>query len=218
MPQISQIEPQKKKKDRYNIYIDGKFAFGISAELLLTYKLKLSQNLTEDEVKKIQSEETSSKLLDKALNFLSFRPRSEKEVRDFLAKKISKNEDISFGEAKESLVAETVIVKLKKYKYLNDKEFSTWWLSSRNRKSPKGRSLTKLELSGKGIDKNLIEDLISKGPQERVLAKRAIAKKLKNWHKLETIELKKKVYQYLASRGFTFEVIKETFANLKKKS
>lgn len=217
MPKISQIEPQKKKKDRYNIYLDGKFALGINSQLLLTYKLKIGQNLNDSEIKKIQSEEISAKLLDKALNFLSFRPRSEKEVRDFLAKKISKNENIPFGEAKESFAAESVTSKLKKYKYLNDKEFAAWWLSSRNRSNPRGRSLTKLELARKGIDKNIVESLIANGPQENVLAQRALAKKLKSWQKLGPLELKKKVYQYLGSRGFTFEIIKETFANIAKK-
>ncbi len=217
MPTITSIEPQKKKDNRFNIFLDGHFAAGISDLTLLKNSLKVGKVLTEEEFTKIIAREQLAKLMDLATNFLGFRPRSEKEVSDYLAKKISERENIKYREARQSPLIVKVISTLKKYKYLNDLEFAKWWTESRKRTRPKGQALIKLELKRKGISQNIIEKVLTKSSGEVELAKGALQKKLKRWHNLSSFDLKKKVYQYLASRGFDFETIREVFANLPKK-
>lgn len=217
MPKITAISPQKKKSDRFNIFLDEKFAFGIEAEILLSNSLKVGQILQDEEIARIIKSEQGIKLLDLATNFLSFRPRSEKETREYLAKKISAKEGIKFHQARESEQIEKIIEKLRKYKYLNDLEFTKWFLASRTSSRPKGSALIKLELKRKGIGQETIDEIFTESPKETDLAKRAVEKKLKRWQNLPILDFKKKLYQYLSSRGFDFDTIRETFAFYSKK-
>ena len=86
MPQITAVIPQKKKSSRHNIFLEGHFAFGIEAENLIKHKLKVGQNLTQEEIKGVVKEDKLGNLLNKSLNFLSYRPRSQKEVENQIPK------------------------------------------------------------------------------------------------------------------------------------
>lgn len=212
---ITSVEPQKKKAGRLNIFLDGKFAFGVSGQILLENSLKEGIVLTDSDITKILAREQIAKLTDLATNFLSFRPRSEKEVSDYLANKLAAKENIKFSQASQSPLIEKVIEKLKKYKYINDVEFASWFTQSRNRSRPKGPMLISSELKKKGISQEIIESTLKSSPNEVELAKTALSKKIKRWQNLEESQFKKKVYQFLTSRGFGFETIREVFAILK---
>ena len=217
MPLISKIEQQKRKKDRYNIFLNDIYSFSVSEQTLLENSLKVGQNLTEEEISQISKKEELSRLMDLSLRFVGVRPRSEKEVKDYLAKKISTLNDIKFKEALRSPQIEITIKKLKKYKYLNDSEFSKWLIQSRRRSSPKGTRIIKMELKQKGIKPEIIQKVLKKAINEKTLAKIALSKKLIKWSNLKEFELKKKVYTFLLSRGFDYETIEELFATLPKK-
>jgi len=217
MPLITSIEPQKKRKNRFNIFLDEEFGFAADENVLLKYNLKISQSLTQSQIEKLIKENELGKLMDQSLRFLSYRPRSEKEVVDYLIGKISQKENIKYSQAKESPLIKQVVLKLKKYKYLDDFEFANWLVRSRIRSKPQGLSRIKFDLKRKGIDNEIIDSIIAKYPDQTVLAKRAIEKKLANWQKLPKGDFKKKIYAYLISRGFNFETIGEVFANLEKK-
>ncbi len=216
MPRVTSIEPQKKRPNRFNIYLEGNFAFALDAENLLKNNLKIGQFLSEEEVNDLTSKDVLSKLTDKTLHFLSLRPRSESEILNYLSKKISRSQNIPFQEAKESYITKTIIQKLKKYDYLNDREFARFWIRSRIKLKPKGKIALKNELQVKGIDKEIIDSVLLNLPNQVVIAKKAIEKKLKLWKSLPQQELKKKVYSYLSTRGFDFETIGKVFAFLKK--
>src|SRR3989338_4962085 len=114
---ITGIELQKKQKIRRNIFLDGKFAFSISLEILLKNKLEVGQNLTERKIQELIRADQIKKLTDNALKFLSYRPRSEKEVKDNLTK-IRRDIDVKSETEKEyfnSLVEKTVKL-LKRWK------------------------------------------------------------------------------------------------------
>lgn len=217
MPQITDISPQKKNKERVNIFLDGKYAFSVSLENLLKKKLKIGTDLSSNEVVKLTANENLLKLLDRAINYLSFRPRSEKEIRDYLAKKISTGSGISFSQAQNSDVIEKIILKIKKYNYINDVEFAKWWLATRSVSKPKGINFVKIELIKKGVSKQIIEKVLKGAPNQLKMAEKAVEKKLKTWRKLTEYEIKKKIYNYLASRGFEQEIIEDIFAKYGKK-
>jgi len=92
MPIITSIKPQKNLTaraggKRVNIYLDGKFGFGIDLENFVKLGLKVEQVLSEDEVKSIIQKSDSQKISDKIINFATLRPRSEKEVELWLLRK-----------------------------------------------------------------------------------------------------------------------------------
>lgn len=216
MPQITSIEPQR-KKERLNIFLDGAFAFGVSAQTLLEKNLKVGVKLTNEQIDKIIKGERFSQLLNYALNYLSFRQRSEKEIVEHLANKLSKVENIKINQAKESLLISKVVTKLKKYNYLDDFEFAKSWIESRARSKPKGLRAIRLELFKKGIDKGIIDEVTEGAFDEVVLARKAIEKKLNKWQSMEPLNFKKKFYSYLLSRGFTLDTIKKSFAIVDQK-
>lgn len=216
MPRITSIEPQKRKQNRFNIFLEGQFAFGISSFSLLQNNLKVGKNLTDNEIAKIISTGELSKLVDIAFKFLSFRPRSEKEVVDYLIKKISTSQHINYSQAKESILINRVLTKLKKYSYINDYEFAKWWLASRVA-TKKGPRIVKFELIKKGVDKEIINSVLENFPNQEELAKLVIRRKIHNWQKLNSKELYKKIYQYLLGKGFDFETAKNVFAHFTKK-
>ncbi len=217
MPLITSIKPQKRDKKRFNLFLDGKFAFGVDGEILLKYRLENGASLPLKTIDQILKEEETGRLFDACLKFLSFRPRSEREVRDYLAKKISHKEKVQFLEAKESRLIEGIVNKLKKLKFVNDYEFAKWWADSRIKTRPRGIILIKSELIRKGIEKEIIEKVLSKVSSQTELALKSLDKKISRWKNLNAIEFKKKAYTYLAFRGFEFETIKEAVAHLEKR-
>jgi len=217
VPKISSIEPQKKKKDRFNVYIDGKFSFGANAETILKYQIISGRELSTTKIDQIRKEEDVTKHFDATLNYLSYRPRSQKEVEDYLIKRISKKENIKFSQAKDSDIISEIVGKLKKYKYLNDIEFSKWWISSRSNSRPRGIIVIKSELIQKGINREIIEELLPGMKSQKSIALKAIEKKLNRWEKLSEVEFKKRVYSFLSMRGFDYDTIKEIVAQIRKK-
>jgi len=216
VPKITAITLQKKKKARYNVFLDEKFAFGIEAELLLKRNLKIGQGLTQKDLEKITKEDKLGSLINKSLNFLSYRPRSQSEVEDYLAKKIAEAESVKFSDAKHSAIITQVVNKLKKYKYINDYEFAKWFVQSRLKSNPKGSKLIILELKRKKIDPSILEKVQNFFPDQKSQALKALQRRLDRLNKLPKLEFKKKVYMYLGSRGFDSETIRETIAFLEK--
>src|SRR3990167_7384562 len=94
--------------------------------------------------------EDLQRLLNSAYFYLKFRPRSKKEVHDYLLKKIKKRrwstDDV-----------EKVIEQLEEQNFINDKEFVRWFVDQRNRSKPKGKFVLKAELLRFGIAKDLID-------------------------------------------------------------
>lgn len=217
MPQISEITKQK-KRERFNIFIDDRFAFSVSNYSLLENKLSVGIYLDEEKINHILAKEQIGILTDLAVKFLSFRPRSEKEVRDYLVKKIAQKNEIKFNVARQSPLIEQVVNKLKRYKYINDEEFAKWLLNSRLKSnSPRSLRVILAELKIKGISPQIIEKVSQNTPNESEQAKKALSKKVKRWEKLKSLEFKKKAYSYLTGRGFDFDSIKDAVAFYTKK-
>lgn len=216
MPQVTQLSPQKKLK-RFNLYLEGRYVFSVSEFTILKNNLKVGKNLTQEQVDLISSKEKSSGYLDLALRYLSVRPRSEKEIQVYLQKKIAEKEGIKFSELKDSPIIEKIVNKLRRYDYINDKNFAEWFAKSRLNSRHYSIKLIKYELQAKGIAKNILENLKFPKAGEKKNAIEAVEKKVKRWQSLSPIEFKKKFFQFLAYRGFDFETIGEAFAFYLKK-
>lgn len=206
MPQITDIKSQKRKK-RFNIYVDGKFSFGLDADTLIKSGLQINQEISQEEIEKLVKENEFVKVYDRVLKFFSYRPRSEKELQDWFKKK-------NVGEETKKLV----IRKLQKLGYLNDEEFAKWWIEQRTTFKPMGRRLLEMELRQKGIAKDLITKLL----HGYVATERDQAQKIaeKKWERLKSLpykESREKLGAFLARRGFSWEVIKEVVDEILKK-
>ncbi|MDO8460882.1 MAG: RecX family transcriptional regulator [bacterium] len=145
------------------------------------------------------------KFYNKSLRFLSFRPRSEKEVKDNLKRKKAG-----------SLVIDKVIIKLKEKKFINDLEFAKWWVEQRTSFKPRGLRLIKIELRQKGISQEIIEEIISNDefliPNDLEQAGKLVEKRMKRFRNkfgMTREEIYQKLGGVLARRGFDWETIKQ---------
>jgi len=142
------------------------------------------------------------RLLNSAFHFVSFRPRSVREIRSFLIKKIKT------PSSKSDEILDKVMTRLKELDYANDEKFALWLIDSRQKHAPRGIRAIRQELKEKGIEKELIEPLLvnyssdSHIVSQLHLAKNAIQKKLHLWDRFPDIIRKKKMYEFLIRRGF----------------
>jgi regulatory protein len=136
-------------------------------------------------------------LIDKVYRFVSLRPRSEKEIRDYL-----------HGKHATDLDSEKIIQLLVKQKLLDDSAFVQWWLEQRATFRPKGKRVLRAELKQKGISEELIEEALNDGVDELILAKAAAAKKVKIYRSLPPREFRQKLSNFLGRKGFPWGIIK----------
>jgi len=209
MPIITAIKPQKRKEERFNLFLDGKFAFSLPAEALAKAGLHPDQEIPQTKVEELIRESELALVFDKVLKFLSFRPRSEFEIKEYLLKK-------NVGEETRKLV----IVKLKQLKLIDDEAFARWWLEQRSVFRPTGARLVKYELRRKGVAEETVSSLLAETrprAADALLAEKLIQKKLARLKNLPEKELKQKLYASLSQKGFAFEVIEEAVAKILKK-
>ncbi|MBI2622882.1 MAG: RecX family transcriptional regulator [Candidatus Levybacteria bacterium] len=155
------------------------------------------------------------KFYNKALRFLSYRPRSEKEIRDRLKLKVQSSK----FKVEENII-DKVIEKLKEQKFTNDEEFTRWWIEQRTNVQPRSMRLIKIELRQKGISNEIIESRIKNqesGRDDAELVKKLIEKRLSKYKGLEKRELYQKLGRFLASKGFDWETIKKSIDEVVKK-
>jgi len=196
MPIITDVKPQKSGK-RVNIYLDNIFGFGLDLENYVTLGLKIGQDFTQEKIEEIIKKAEFQKTLDKLLRFATLRPRSEKEIKDYLKRK----------KVHQSL-NEELFNRLKRMDLINDKAFTEWWIEQRLQFKFKSKRDLANELNMKGIEKEIIKDLLTKAPidEEKAVGK-LLEKYSYRWQKLPANKAKQKKIEYLARKGFTWEVI-----------
>src|SRR5713226_9211476 len=84
---ITTLQTQATNMERINISVDGHFLMGANALIVLQMGLQVGQELTEAQLEQLRNEEALQQAVDRALNYLSFRPRSRQEVRNYLRRK-----------------------------------------------------------------------------------------------------------------------------------
>jgi len=198
VPQITVIKPQEKRKNRFNVYLDGQFALAISNELLVSEGLKVGQELSFEKREELVAKDRLGKAQEQIYRFLSYRPRSEKEIYDYLGKKKLKDKE-----------KEKIIKNLKEEKLIDDLEFARWFLEQRQTFRPKGSYALRQELRQKGINEEIIDRVLPGKKEELKLAKKALAKAEKKYASFWGREKKEKLIAYLRRRGFSWEVVKK---------
>ena len=198
MPIITSIKSQK-KKERVNVYLDNKFGFGIDLENFIKLGLKVDQEVTEIEIEKIVKKAEFQKTLDKLLRFATLRSRSEREINNYLRRK----------KVHESMHSQ-LFDRLNHLELIDDEKFAKWWVEQRQAFRPKPKRILSNELRIKGIDSETIKKILGDETiDEEKMAKDLIEKRAYRWKNLQGFELKQKMSQYLAQKGFAWEIIEK---------
>ncbi len=200
MKKITAIQAQKKDPQRVNIYLDGEFAFGLAR--ITAAWLQVGQVLDEEKIAKLQAEDTRERAWGQALLFLSYRARSEQEIRQNLGK-----------HAIPQAVIEETLARLRRDGFANDQQFASAWVENRNTFRPRGRRALALELRQKGLDNSAIESALE-GVDDEALAYAAGQKKASKLEVQDWSVFRKKISEFLARRGFSYSVIAPTVRRL----
>jgi regulatory protein len=93
---------------------------------------------------------------------------------------------------------------------LDDVKFAQWWVHQRTEFRPRGARALQMELQQKGIDRDIIKNVLADAEIDEVaIAKHLYKKNSYKWKKYEDFEAKQKATQFLARKGFSWNVIKE---------
>ncbi len=192
--EITALTLQKHNKDRVNVYLDGEFAFGLAA--IEAVRLRVGQELSHEEIIELQMKDEIERAYERALNYLSYRPRSEAELRRNLRRK-----DV------EEPVIDAVIGRLTRAGLLDDREFAKYWVDNRARFNPRGLRGLRHELRQRGISRDIIDDVLATYDVEAA-ARKVVEAGARRLSKAEPRDFRRKLQAYMARRGFSYGVIK----------
>lgn len=198
---ITALQPQASNTERLNIFVDGQFLLGANALIVLQMGLQVGQELTPAQLEQLRQEEALQKAVDRAFNYLSFRPRSREEVRRYLRKKETPPELI-----------EAALQRLDRLDLVNDQAFAEFWIESRERFSPRGAQALKNELRQKGVQREVVDELVNaEQDEERALeAGRKKALSLIRQPGIDFQTFRNRLGGFLQRRGFSYQITART--------
>lgn len=204
---ITSIERQKNNENRYSIFIDGKFSFGLSGEDVLFYKLAEGGEIDEKTLDFLKNEIEFTKARDCAVRHIGCRMRSEREVACKLRS----------GGYDEGTI-EKIITLLKGHDYLNDIKFCLAYINEKTKLNGFGKIRITYDLQQRGVSKDDInnayllfeqglekEQNVSLPEMELEQASKALRKKYGG--NITEPKEKKQAYDFLARRGFSNDTI-----------
>ena len=200
---ITRLAFQKHAADRVNVYLDGEYAFALPA--LDAARLRVGEYLDDDAITRLQALDERQKAYDRALRFLSFRPRSQAEVRRNL-----------LAAGLEADLVEATLARLVAQGYLDDADFARFWVENRQQFRPKGSQALRGELRLRGVAAETIEAvLVDLDPEAGAYeAGQPRAARLAALAQADPAGFRRKLGDFLLRRGFAYEVVRETVTRL----
>lgn len=200
---ITKLQVQQRNKERVNVYLDDKFAFGLA--LIEAARLRVGQELTPEEIERLKHLDEYHRVYDRVLRYLSYRPRSIAEVRRYLEQKAAPEDQI-----------EQIIERLTAVGLLDDEAFARAWIEDRETHRPRGGRALQYELKQKGLDAQTIEAALEEVEfDEPESAYRAIAQRRNRYESItDRAVFFRTVGGFLARRGFGWEAAKSATERL----
>jgi regulatory protein len=198
---ITALEPQASDPERINLYVDGRFLLGVAAEIVFQMGLKLDQEIGTAQLEQLRHEEALQQAVDRAFNYLSFRPRSREEVRRYLRRKGTPPEMI-----------DTVLERLERLNLVNDRDFASFWVETREQFNPRGAHALKNELRMKGVARDVTDEIVDeeKDEERALLAGRKKALPLVRVPTTDYATFSRRLGSFLQRRGFSYEISART--------
>ena len=209
---VTSIRAQRKTHDRVSVYLDGAFAFGMHRDLLLEFDVAKGKTLTVEQQRTILDRDAYFRARAVAFRYLSYRERTATEIRRRLSR-----DDYPPN------VIEDVIHDLEKSGYVNDRAFAIKYAEGRFEARGYGPMRIRSDLRRKGVKRAAVEDALEEVYSENdAVLERARQMGDKRWSQLsneaDALKRKKKVYDYLARRGFAFEMVRRVVEELSSES
>jgi regulatory protein len=195
MPTVTAIESQVRNPERVSVYLDGDFAFGATLASAASHALRVGTVLSSEQVAALRHDDEVDRALSATLNFLSFRPRSRREIETYLRRR--KLDDTAASE---------VLARLDRIGLLDDREFARFWVENRLTFRPRGTRALRAELAQKGIDREISDEAVAAIEDEEPIALDVARKKAKSYAALDDREFVRRMLGHLQRRGFAYGV------------
>ncbi len=203
MRRITALSSSRGRRKRVNVSLGGRFAFSLEAEVAIKEGLQVGQELSASQIEALARSDHFHRCLNAAAHYLSYRPRSEFELRERLHQRGFDGDSV-----------EAVLAKLKEQGLVDDMAFAQFWKDNRESFSPRSQWLTKLELRRKGVASNII-DQIADTIDDEDSAYRAALSKARSLPLSDYQGFRRRLGDYLKRRGFGYGVINHTIERLR---
>lgn len=204
---VTACKQQIKHTERVSVFVDSKYAFSLTLDQLIEARIKVGQDIDEQTIAKLKKWSQDGKLRAKAMNWVFLRPRSVKELRDYLKRTTYRSKTSSEkGEVSEE-AAQMIIEEFTRRSWVDDLQFAQWWVGRSSRKS-KSRSFLRAELQSKGVDRKVVDELLVERNEMYTLKELVdtLSKKSK-------YQERDRLMRYLVSKGFSYSSIVEVLAD-----
>lgn len=197
MAVITKIEAQKKDKNRFSVFLDGAFAFGIHVDVLVAHGLRKDMELTDEAVEELIYDEATKKAVLAGIKHISYKQRTCKEVADKLR-------TLEYEEGQIELATD----KLKEMGFLDDERYAQEFVDTR--KIRYGRKRIFLELRKRGISEQLADAALDDQLDKEDTYAQALEmgqKKFVQCDGLEPAKAAARVQGMLLRKGYSFDVV-----------
>lgn len=199
---ITKIEAQK-RKGRYNVYLDGKFAFPVAESVLIKFRLMKGVELDADQIAAITTDDQIAKVYGRMLDYLSHQLRTEKEI-------VQKMHELHTPEE----YVEPVLKKLRGERLLDDHNYAESYVRTVMQTELKGPGVIRQKLRLKGVGELDIDGALQQFTEERQIenAKKLAEKLFKRYRSQPTRRREEKVQQNLITNGYhadIFNIVKD---------
>ena len=202
---VVKIKRSTKYSDRIIITFENKNILRVPENVFVLHPIKIGDLISSHDIKKYDEKMRLQEAKDSAYRLLSYRMRSEGEMRKRLKDKSFLKDEI-----------DTTVSYLKKQNYLNDLEFARTFSQEKVRLKMIGPSLLRAELFKHHIKTILIDEVIDEVYKHNdiysLITKHLEKKKAVKGKVLENNQ-KKKLSDYLIRKGFTWGQINEVYAD-----
>jgi regulatory protein len=197
---ITKLTQQQKNTERVNVFIDGKYTLSLTLNELLEEQLKVGLEIDEPRLQGLKKRSDEGKIRAKTLDWVLRRPRSVRELKDYL-----------FRKKIDTALSLQLIEEMQQKQYVDDERFCRWFLEQRSRQN-KSRTALRAELQAKGISATLINNVLADQKDEQ--DEQNSLKRLIDKHKHKTkYQDRNKFIKYLASKGFRYQDIQAALSD-----
>ncbi len=201
MGRITDIKPQQRDKSRRSIFVDGEYCCGVGDIVIAQKRIKIGQEISVAELKELVREEEERSAFDRALTYLTYRPRTRKELTKYLTDKGFETEVISV----------TPRSCLERYRYVDDAAFGRQWVDERSRQVNRGVRMIRQELKQKGLSEEEVAAAMDRVDPELELEKaiKLAEKYARRCEGESAFKRRGRIGQALARRGYEWDVIEQ---------
>lgn len=217
---VTKISQQVKRPDRYSVYIDERYSFSLNEYQLAGSGLRLGKELTVDELDTFQQDSQFGKAYERSLNYVMIRPRSEREIREYLTRtflypkpkvftsktgeRVVKKQSVD--KTSVQAMIERVMSRLKEKNYINDEIFAKAWIESREFSKKTSKRRLQQELQQKGVAPEIIATMLQNSEvNEHANLRGLITKK----RRLSRYQDDAKLLPYLVRQGYSYSDVKD---------